>query len=205
LLDAASNKLASVPAELSLLARLRRLTLDNNRISEFPAAVLKQCCELQQLSITDNPLLMETLRQVEVRVVLSTPKSQVLTSDCCSCNTMGKSPVVLVRRSTSMRSCRASKATWLVAKAAWTRRSTLSFASTLPRRLTIVNSNDTEHPDLSNVPKPSLNVFPFNLRQRLAPRTDDTLAACKWMTLPMTEDGPAELELLHPQPGNTSF
>jgi Leucine-rich repeat (LRR) protein len=69
LLDAASNKLCAIPEELAALARLRTLRLDDNRITTLPSAILKGCSELQQLSLTGNPLLMEVLREIEVQLL----------------------------------------------------------------------------------------------------------------------------------------
>jgi Leucine-rich repeat (LRR) protein len=50
---------------LSQLSALRGLSLDDNRITTVPAAMLTECCELHTLSLRNNAITMQQMRELE--------------------------------------------------------------------------------------------------------------------------------------------
>uniref|UniRef100_A0A1D2A1G5 Ubiquitin-like domain-containing protein n=2 Tax=Auxenochlorella protothecoides TaxID=3075 RepID=A0A1D2A1G5_AUXPR len=62
---AGNNRLAVIPAQVSALQLLKTLNLDCNRIQAVPPAVLRDCGALRTLSLHDNPITVEELRNTE--------------------------------------------------------------------------------------------------------------------------------------------
>ncbi|KAK9865614.1 hypothetical protein WJX84_000823 [Apatococcus fuscideae] len=64
-LNASRNRLQSLPASMGSLSGLRTLLLDTNRIRAVPREILTGCSSLAQLSLHDNPLTADQLREAE--------------------------------------------------------------------------------------------------------------------------------------------
>lgn len=64
-LDLRHNVVAALPESLGDLRALQALWLDTNRVRAVPPRILKGCVSLQTLSLHQNPLTVETLRETE--------------------------------------------------------------------------------------------------------------------------------------------
>eukprot|EP00240_Pyramimonas_obovata_P015783 CAMPEP_0118943990 /NCGR_PEP_ID=MMETSP1169-20130426/39404_1 /TAXON_ID=36882 /ORGANISM="Pyramimonas obovata, Strain CCMP722" /LENGTH=280 /DNA_ID=CAMNT_0006889367 /DNA_START=176 /DNA_END=1018 /DNA_ORIENTATION=+ len=59
-----NNKLACIPEAWSNLKRLKTLALDFNPIKTVPSAVLRDCCVLQSISLTNTSVTADELKEV---------------------------------------------------------------------------------------------------------------------------------------------
>ncbi|KAI3976753.1 hypothetical protein MKX01_008611 [Papaver californicum] len=64
-LQANDNYIDELPSSICNLVHLKSLCLDNNDVKEIPLNLLKDCKTLQNISLHDNPILMDQFQQME--------------------------------------------------------------------------------------------------------------------------------------------
>lgn len=63
-MDCSMNQIREVPKEFGKLVNLRILLIDNNRIETIPTEILKGCLQLNTLSLKDNPITIQQMREI---------------------------------------------------------------------------------------------------------------------------------------------